>query len=197
MPEIEDEKNQALSKYINGQRNQSKNYFAFSAEWIGITLTILTLLWSFNKIIPAVSYMLLVAFVCFINTVAVNSKIIHEIDEGQFTSIEDINPWVGFAENSYGLASTLVLTSFMIIFYAAMGEDIIAPTFFILVTWIMIGIYASIRKKVNRKKVETVIVKMKKKTISMKIFLYLIEIVFLVLLWIDYLDVYDWISALF
>ena len=96
-----EESNEDIEKYIIGQRNQCKNYFAFSAEWIGITLTILTLLWGFGNSIALVSYLLLIAFVCFVNNVAVNSKIIHEIDEGQFKSFNDIHPWVTFSEFSY------------------------------------------------------------------------------------------------
>ncbi|MBD3351151.1 MAG: hypothetical protein GF364_06670 [Candidatus Lokiarchaeota archaeon] len=192
----EKEVDKDVLRYFNGQRNQSKNYFAFSAEWIGVTLTILTLLWSFGNYLPAVSYLLLIAFICFVNNVAVNSKIIHEIDDGQLEELGDLSPWVSFAEATYSLGSTLVLTSFMIIFYSALQEDIWAPTIFLVVIWLMLGIYSGIRKKVNYKKRETEVTEVKRKSTSIKIFLYLIEIGFLVLLWLDYLAVLDWISAL-
>ncbi len=183
-------------RYIQGQRNQSKNYFAFSAEWIGITLTILTLLWSFGNRIPVVSYLLLIAFIFFVNNVAVNSKIMHEIDDGQLEHLEDLVPWVSLAENTYSLGSALVLTSFMIIFYSALGEDIIAPSIFILITWVMLFIYKTIRNKVNYHKPTTNTGKAKKKATSIKTFLYMIEIVFLVFLWLDFFSIIDWVAPL-
>jgi hypothetical protein len=187
---------ESIVKYIQGQRNQSKNYFAFSAEWIGITLTILTLLWSFGKIIPVVSYLLLIAFIFFVNNIAVNSKIMHEIDDEEFKQLDDIHPWVTLAENTYSLGSTFVLTSFMIISYAALGEDIIAPSLFLLIIWIMISIYSKVRRKVNRNKPTTDISEAKKKSTSIKKFLYFIEIIFLGLLWVDFLQIINWIEPL-
>lgn len=194
--EKEPNNEELIIKYITGQRDQAKNYFQFSSEWIGVTLTILTLLWALGSNIPIVSYLLLIAFLFFVNNVAVNSKIIHEIDEGQFKKLEDINPWVSFAEYSYGFASTLVLTAFMIIFYAAMDEDIIAPTVFLACAWILIAIYASIKNRVNRRKIKVEIAKMKQKTISFKTFLYLIELVFYIFLVVDNLGIFNWISSL-
>ncbi|TFF99497.1 MAG: hypothetical protein EU541_04785 [Promethearchaeota archaeon] len=191
-----EEYNKQFLRYIKGQRNQSKNYFAFSAEWIAITLTILTLLWSFGNRIPIVSYLLLIAFVFFVNNVAVNSKIIHEIDDGDLESLDDLVPWVSLAENTYSLGSTLVLTSFMIIFYSALGEDIIAPSIFLLITWVMLFVYKCIRRKVNQNKPISDTSKAKKRSTSIKPLLYMIEIVFLGLLWLDFFSIINWIGPL-
>jgi hypothetical protein len=194
--EKEYESEELIKKYIIGQRDQAKNYFQFSSQWIAVTLTILTLLWTLDSSIPSVSYLLLIAFLCFVNNVAVNSKIIHEIDEGQFRDLEDINPWVSFAEYSYGFASTLVLTAFMIIFYAASDEDLIAPTVFLAVAWGLYGIYASVRNKVNRRKVRVDFAKIQKKTLFFKVLTYMIEIGFYALLVIDKLGFWNWILPL-
>lgn len=188
--------NDDVVKYINGQRNQSNNYFKFSAEWIGITLTILTLLWSFGRIIYVVSYLLLIAFLFFLNNLAINSKIMHEIDDGEFNELEDLRPWVSFAESTYSLGSTFVLTSFMIIIYSALNQDIIAPNLFLLMTWILLAVYGRIRAKVNRNKPSTKTREAKKKIASIKPLLYAIEIIFLGLLWIDFLGIFDWVGPL-
>ena len=188
--------NNNFERYMIGQRNQCKNYFIFSAEWIGISLTILTLLWGFGNIITLVSYMLLIAFVSFVNNVAVNSKVIHEIDEGQFKELEDLHPWINLAEFSYALGTTFVLASFMIIFYAAMDESILAPSVFLISVWIFIILYNSTKSKVNKRKQKNKTKSYKNKGLLLKGMVYLIEVGIYILLILDYLNVYDWISAL-
>lgn len=186
-----------MKNYLAGQKQQAQNYFSFSAEFIGVTLTILTLLWSFNKNIPAVSYMLIIAFVFYVNNVAINSKIVHEVDDGDIKDMNQLNPWVSFAENTYSVASTLVLTSFMVIFYSAMSEDAIGASIFLLVVWLLLGIYRIVRGKVNKTKASSKYETAKRRIFSMKTLFYFFEIGFLALIWLDYYNILDWIDPLF
>lgn len=186
-----------LKRYLKGQKQQAQNYFSFSGKFIGVTLTILTLLWSFNLNIPTVSYMLMIAFVFYINNIAINSKIVHEIDDGDIKALDQLSPWISFAENTYGVASTLVLTSFMIIFYSAMSEDIVAATLFLLTIWILLGVYRIVRSRVNKNKEHDEFEKAKRRIVSIKTLFYFFEIAFLALLWLDFLQIFEWIGPLF
>ena len=120
---------------MSDTETQVKNWLLLSVELIGVTLTILTLMWTFDTLIPIVSYMLLVAFIIFINAVTTNSKLIYEAAHDADKEI--LRKWESFAEYSFGIGFTLVICAFAVGAYVILGEDLIGPTLFMGSAWII------------------------------------------------------------
>ena len=82
-----------------------KDWITLSSVMIGAVLTILALIWqvppSGNKGIVTATFLLMIAFIFFVNSVSTNSKANFEARTGK-TSESKINQWVRFAEYTFG-----------------------------------------------------------------------------------------------
>jgi len=119
---------------------------------IGAVLTILALIWQFKPTfgIITVTFLLLLSFILFVNSVSANSKANFEIKSKKMPE-KQIFRFVTFAEYTFGLGFTLVITAFSILGYKYFvdfaGRTLIAlilPTSFMIVAWLMILIYNTI-----------------------------------------------------
>ena len=123
-----------------------RNWVAISSAMIGVTLTILILIITLlggegttfdtlgNRIII---YLLLVAFVLFVNAVTTNARVLYEMARASEESF--VNKWIKFAEFSFGLGFTLVIVTFALTTYIYV--DILASTILMVVAWIIMFIY--------------------------------------------------------
>ncbi|MFX1502288.1 MAG: hypothetical protein ACFFDH_15105 [Promethearchaeota archaeon] len=89
----------------------------------------------------------MVSFIFFVNSVSANSKAQFEVNQGK-SSDERILRFVTFAEYSFGLGFTLVITGFTILGYEYLlgyvGRELatlLLPITFLVTTWIIIFIY--------------------------------------------------------
>ena len=131
-----------------GEYQSVPSWAAISGAMIGVTLTILTLLWtlpSFEGIVTA-SFLLLCSFPMFVNSMTVNAKIMYELEQG--TEKKYIDRWVSFAEYSFGLGFTLVIIAFAMLGYKVLmsytsGQfvAVLLPILFMAVIWIILLIY--------------------------------------------------------
>lgn len=116
-----------------------KNWVEISSVMIGVSLTVLTLIFGFIEInsllMRACVWALLGAVVLFTNALTTNAKALYELSQGA----EKINHWIKFAEFSFGFAFTLVLSAFAIISYRIV--DIIAPTVLLGSAWLIMISY--------------------------------------------------------
>ncbi|MHA1728250.1 MAG: hypothetical protein ACTSWY_05920 [Promethearchaeota archaeon] len=168
---------------------QTKNWLLLSVELIGVTLTILTLMWTLQTLIPIVSYLLLISFIIFINAVTTNSKYIYEATKG--SEQEVLRRWELFAEYSFGIGFTLLICSFAITSYAVLGEDIIAPTLFLGAAWLIMLIYNALNEKTkgNVKKLAAF------RNFKRDFWLF-IEVAVLILLYLDKFGILSWIDPI-
>ncbi len=117
-----------------------KNWVEISSVMIGVSLTVLTLIFGFIEInsllMRACVWALLGAVVLFTNALTTNAKALYELSQGA----EKINHWIKFAEFSFGFAFTLVLSAFAIISYRIV--DIIAPTVLLGSAWLIMISYS-------------------------------------------------------
>ena len=170
---------------MSDTETQVKNWLLLSVELIGVTLTILTLMWTFGIQIRIVSYMLLIAFIIFINAVTTNSKLIYEAAHKAEARI--LRKWESFAEYSFGIGFTLVICAFAIGAYVIMNKDLVGPTLFMGSAWIIMIIYNGINAatKGTTKKLAALR--------DFKRMLWLImELVVLILLYLDWFGVVVW-----
>lgn len=131
------------------QKINVKDWITLSTVMIGAVLTILALIWQLpppNGIVTA-TFLLMLAFVFFVNSVSANSKAYFEANSAEVGE-ERIKRFVTFAEYSFGLGFTLVIIGFSVLGYEYLllyaGREIITlllPIAFLVTAWIVIFIY--------------------------------------------------------
>jgi len=129
-----------------------KDWIILSTTMIGVVLTILALIWQFNPSsgIITVTFLLLLSFILFVNSVSANSKANFEVKAKKVPE-KQIYRFLTFAEYTFGLGFTFVITAFSILGYKYFldfaGRTIIAlilPVSFMAIAWFMIFIYNTI-----------------------------------------------------
>jgi len=131
------------------QKINVKDWITLSTVMIGAVLTILALIWQVpptNGIVTP-TFLLMVSFIFFVNSVSANSKAQFEANLGKVKE-ERINRFVIFAEYSFGLGFTLIITGFTILGYEYLldyiGRELVTlllPITFLVTTWAVIFIY--------------------------------------------------------
>jgi hypothetical protein len=126
-----------------------RDWITLSTVMIGAVLTILALIWQVpppSGIVTS-TFLLLISFVFFVNSVSANSKAHFEATQGNSTQ-KQIQRFVRFAEYSFGLGFTLVISGFSLLGYEYLlfsaGREIITlmlPISFLVIAWAMIFIY--------------------------------------------------------
>jgi hypothetical protein len=119
---------------------------------IGAVLTILTLIWvnlPSNGIVT-VTFLLMLAFIFFVNSVSSNSKARFEAKLKKIDK-KKIDQFVSFAEYSFGLGFTFVIVGFTFLGYKYLldfiGQNILTlllPVVVLVTAWIIILIYNAI-----------------------------------------------------
>jgi hypothetical protein len=129
-----------------------RDWIILSTTMIGAVLTILALIWQFrpSRGIVTATFLLMLSFILFVNSVSANSKANFELKLKDF-NLKKINKFVSFAEYTFGLGFTLVIIGFSVLGYKYLmdftSESIYAfilPVTFLLVAWILIFIYNTI-----------------------------------------------------
>jgi hypothetical protein len=131
------------------QKLNVKDWITLSTVMIGAVLTILALIWQVppDDGIVTSTFLLMLSFIFFVNSVSANSKAYFEANSRD-VSKERIKRFVTFAEYSFGLGFTLVIIGFTILGYEYLlkyeGREIITfllPVAFLGTAWIVIFIY--------------------------------------------------------
>ncbi|MFX1410021.1 MAG: hypothetical protein ACFFA6_06695 [Promethearchaeota archaeon] len=127
-----------------------RDWIVLSTVMIGAVLTILALIWSNPPLeggIGSVTFLLMLSFVFFVNSVTTNSKAHFEANLENFNE-KRIKRFVIFAEYSFGLGFTLVITGFSILGYKYLLDNfgrelivLILPIVFLGSAWVIIFIY--------------------------------------------------------
>ena len=95
-----------------------RDWITLSTVMIGAVLTILALIWQEpppSGIVTS-TFLLLISFVFFVNSVSANSKAYFEATQGN-ASDRQIERFVKFAEYTFGLGFTLVISGFSLLGY--------------------------------------------------------------------------------
>ena len=131
------------------QKINVRDWITLSTVMIGAVLTILALVWQVpppNGIVSA-TFLLMISFIFIVNSVSANSKAQFEANQGKISE-ERVNRFVTFAEYTFGLGFTLIITGFTILGYeyllSYVGRELVTlllPITFLLTTWVMIFIY--------------------------------------------------------
>ena len=126
-----------------------KDWIILSTTMIAAVLTILALVWQVppSSGIVSATFLLMLSFIFFVNSVSTNSKANYETRAGHMPE-EQINRFVMFAEYSFGFGFTLVITAFSILGYKYLlgfvGRELYVlflPIVFLLTAWVIIFIY--------------------------------------------------------
>jgi len=128
-----------------------RDWITLSAVMIGAVLTILALIWQVPPTmggIGSVTFLLMLSFILFVNSVSANSKANYEANLKD-TIEERVNRFLTFAEFTFGLGFTFVIAGFTILGYkyllgSSIGRSIVTlmlPITFLVTAWIMIFIY--------------------------------------------------------
>ena len=128
-----------------------RDWIVLSTVMIGAVLTILALIWQLppptTHGIVTSTFLLMISFIFFVNSVSTNSKAQFEANLGK-VSVKRIKQFVTFAEYSFGLGFTLVITGFTILGYGYLldyvGRELITlilPITFLVTAWVIIFIY--------------------------------------------------------
>lgn len=128
-----------------------RDWITLSTVMIGAVLTILALIWQVPPTkggIGSVTFLLMLSFILFVNSVSANSKANFEANSKE-TVKERINRFLTFAEFTFGLGFTLVIAGFTILGYkyllsSSIGRSIVTlmlPITFLVTAWVMIFIY--------------------------------------------------------
>lgn len=137
---------------MSGEESQKinvKDWITLSTVMIGAVLTILALIWQLppDDGIVTSTFLLMLSFIFFVNSVSANSKANFEANSEEVND-ERIKRFVTFAEYSFGLGFTLVIIGFSILGYEYLlkyeGREIITlilPIAFLGTAWIVIFIY--------------------------------------------------------
>ncbi len=129
-----------------------RDWIVLSTVMIGAVLTILALVWQVppTRGIVTVTFLLMIAFILFVNSVSANSRAQFELKLEDFDEIK-VNRFVSFAEYTFGMGFTLVIIGFSILGYVYLLDFIgqvlyalLLPIVFLVVAWIMIIIYNTI-----------------------------------------------------
>ncbi|MFX0076855.1 MAG: hypothetical protein ACFE96_15530 [Candidatus Hermodarchaeota archaeon] len=129
-----------------------RDWIILSTTMIGAVLTILALIWQARPStgIVTVTFLLMLSFVFFVNSVSCNSRANYEAKQGKVIE-KKVKNFVTFAEYSFGFGFTLVINAFSILGYEYLLDFIgrqlyvlILPIVFLLTAWIIIIIYNSI-----------------------------------------------------
>ena len=119
------------------QNNNAKNlnvrdWIVLSTTMIAAVLTILALIWQARPStgIVSITFLLMLSFVFFVNSVSSNSRANFEAKVGKISE-KKISNFVTFAEYSFGFGFTLVINAFSILdykhhlqFYKLFGKNI-------------------------------------------------------------------------
>ena len=135
----------------NQQKINVRDWITLSTVMIGAVLTILALIWQIppptTHGIVTSTFLLMISFIFFVNSVSANSKAQFEANQSK-TPEERIERFVTFAEYSFGLGFTLVITGFTILGYGYLLDYIgrvlitlLLPITFLVTTWVIIFIY--------------------------------------------------------
>ena len=131
------------------QKINVKDWITLSTVMIGAVLTILALIWQEppDDGIVTSTFLLMLSFIFFVNSVSANSKAYFEASSGR-VSEDRIKRFVTFAEYSFGLGFTLVIIGFTLLGYKYLlkyaGREIITlilPIAFLVTAWVIIFIY--------------------------------------------------------
>ncbi|MFX1238490.1 MAG: hypothetical protein ACFFAS_12005 [Promethearchaeota archaeon] len=130
-----------------------KDWITLSSVLIGAVLTILALIWQFPPLnykgIVLTTFLLMISFVFFVNSVSSNSKANFEA-RTRNTVDKMVNRFVIFAEYSFGIGFTFVVCGFSILGYGYIlgytsGTDellaLLLPIAFIAITLALMLIY--------------------------------------------------------
>ena len=129
-----------------------RDWIILSTTMIAAVLTILALIWQVppTRGIVTVTFLLMVSFILFVNSVSANSRASFELKLDDFDE-KKINRFVSFAEYRFGMGFTLVIIGFSILGYVYLLDFIghllyalLLPIVFLVVAWIMIIIYNTI-----------------------------------------------------
>ncbi len=132
-----------------------RDWITLSTVMIGAVLTILALIWQLPPTtggIGTVTFLLLLSFILFVNSVSANSKANFEANLREANE-KLVSRFVAFAEYTFGLAFTLVIFAFAILGYKYLliptniGRSIVTlmlPITFLVTAWVMIFIYNTI-----------------------------------------------------
>ncbi len=126
-----------------------RDWIILSTTMIAAVLTILALIWQVppTRGIVTATFLLMVSFILFVNSVSANSRASFELKLEDFDEIK-INRLVSFAEYTFGMGFTLVIIGFSILGYVYLLDFIgqvlytlLLPIVFLVVAWILIIIY--------------------------------------------------------
>ncbi|TFF63813.1 MAG: hypothetical protein EU521_00200 [Promethearchaeota archaeon] len=166
-----------------------KDWIVLSTTMIGIVLTILALIWQSvpSSGIVVATFLLMLSFILFVNSVSANSKAAFEARNSEM-DIEKIKHFVSFAEYTFGLGFTLVIVAFALLGYKYLIDFIgktlitfILPISFLLTAWILIMIYNSINYSEKGFKIL--------RSLKRNIWIFM-ELGALVVITLDYLDIF-------
>ena len=125
-----------------------KDWINLSSVMIGAVLTIMALIWQVpTEGIISASYLLMVSFIFFVNSVSTNSKA--NFDK-QFRNITDqkLKRWMAFAEYTFGIGFTCVICAFAILGYEYLINfsgvrllSLFLPITFIVVALVLMFLY--------------------------------------------------------
>lgn len=137
---------------IKEEKINVRDWIILSTTMIGIVLTILALIWQNvpSNGIVTVTFLLMLAFVFFVNSVSTNSRAQFE-SKLKNVDMKKVNQFVSFAEYSFGLGFTFVIIAFAFLGYKYLldfvGANLITlllPIVFLVTAWIVIMIYNAI-----------------------------------------------------
>ena len=129
-----------------------RDWIVLSTTMIAAVLTILALIWQVppTRGIVTVTFLLMLAFILFVNSVSSNSRAAFELKSEEYDEVK-VNRFVSFAEYTFGMGFTLVIIGFSILTYVYLLDFIgqvlyalLVPSIFLVVTWILIIIYNTI-----------------------------------------------------
>jgi hypothetical protein len=127
-----------------------RDWITLSTVMIGAVLTILALIWQLPPVnggIGTVTFLLMLSFILFVNSVSANSKANFDINL-ENSSESRVERFVSFAEYTFGLGFTFVIAGFTILGYKYLlgniGRTLVTlmlPITFLVTAWVMIFIY--------------------------------------------------------
>ncbi|MBY9014254.1 MAG: hypothetical protein KGD68_01040 [Candidatus Lokiarchaeota archaeon] len=126
-----------------------RDWIILSTTMIGVILTILALIWQNipSNGIVSVTFLLMLAFILFVNSVSTNSKAQFE-SKLKNLDLKKVKQFLTFAEYSFGLGFTFVIIAFTFLGYKYLldfvGYNLLTlslPIVFLLTAWIIIVIY--------------------------------------------------------
>jgi hypothetical protein len=129
-----------------------RDWIILSTTMIAAVLTILALIWQVppTRGIVTVTFLLMVSFILFVNSVSSNSRANFELKLKNYDE-KKVNRFISFAEYTFGMGFTLVIIGFSILGYVYLLDFVgqvfyalLLPIVFLVVAWAMIIIYNTI-----------------------------------------------------